>query len=248
MQRAVCHLSSRFLRALVGLGLAISCTGCMGPGPIGSPTRPNVFILRGTVGYFPCISQLEDKLLDEGVCPTVAYPEAYPKLAERIIAGRNMGRFEGPLVLVGYSVGGDKAIDLACLLNERGITVDKLVLLESSGSKTIPYNVRECFNIYKYQPWSEVFPLFRGEPVRPESQATTVVNYNLRDYNDGRFDWDNHFTLSLNPYVQDLIVDEVLATIDADPQDEDGSNPAGESENTERIHYPEHGAPPPPDP
>jgi hypothetical protein len=245
MQRAVHRCSAGLARALVALGLAASCAGCMMPGPLGSATRPNVFILRGTVGYFPCITQLEDRLLDEGVCPTVAFPDAYRKVAERIIAGRNTGRFESPLVIAGYSNGADRAIDVACLLNERGITVDKLVLLESSGAKSIPCNVRECFNIYKYQVWGEIIPIFRGMPVRPEGPATTVVNYNLRDYNDGRFDWYNHLTVSANPYVQELMVDEVMTAIDPGPSSDDQSAGDGTSE---RVTYPSHGDPPPPDP
>jgi hypothetical protein len=119
---------------------------------------------------------------------------------------------------VGYSVGADKAIVLSRSLRERGITVDKLVLLEATSEDSIPGNVTECVNIYKPQPWSGVLPVFRGCPVSAESPATTVSNYNVREYNDGRYDWDNHFTLTTNPYVQDLIIDEVVAGLEPAPK------------------------------
>ena len=202
----------------IGIILLFCCAGCYSCGPIGSAWKPNVFILRGTAGYFPCLCQFENKLLDEGVCPTVVYPAAYQKVAERIIAGRNTGRLAGPLVIVGYSVGADTALLLSRRLAARGILVDKLVLLEASDATCVPGNVRECFNIYKAQPWSDVVPIFRGTALSAETSETVLVNYNLRDYNDGRYDWDNHLTLSANPFVQDLMIDEIMAGFEPMPE------------------------------
>ena len=150
--------------------------------------RPAGVSYRGTGGYFPNLTEFEDKLLDEGVCPTVAYPDAYHTIAEKLIGGRNRGRLDGPVVIVGYSAGANAAISLSRELGERGIDVDKLVLLEATTSENVPGNVVACFNIYKTQPWYDVVPVFGGIPVSRESVATTVVNYNVRDYNDGRFD------------------------------------------------------------
>ncbi|MGE5193105.1 MAG: hypothetical protein ACM3U2_11460, partial [Deltaproteobacteria bacterium] len=97
----------RGLFALLALGTC--CAGCCTSGPILSASRPNVVIFRAIGGYFPYISDLEDQLLDEGICPTVAFAEAHRKVTERITAARNMGRLNGPLVIVGYSAGADKA-------------------------------------------------------------------------------------------------------------------------------------------
>ena len=203
---------------LAALLLAASCAGCCTPGPILSASRPNVIIFRGMAGYFPNLGEFEEKLLEEGICPTVAFPDAHARICERIIAARNTGRLQGPLIVVGYSSGADKAIVLSRSLRERGITVDKLVLLEATSECSIPRNVSECVNIYKPQPWDGILPVFRGCPVSPESPATTVSNYNVREYNDGRYDWDNHLTLTTNPYVQDLIIDEVVAGLEAAPK------------------------------
>ena len=208
--------------------LAILCAGCYSPGPIGSASRPNVIVLRGTAGYFPNLSEFEERLLDEGVCPTVAYPEAYPTIAERLIGGRNRGRLGGPVVIVGYSAGANAAIALSRRLGERGIDVDKLVLLEATSAEKVPGNVRACFNIYKTQPWYDVVPAFGGIPVSRESGATTLVNYNVRDYNDGRFDWENHLTLAANPYIQDLMLDEVLAAFEPAAEDSAAAVPSEE--------------------
>ncbi|HEY2252606.1 MAG TPA: hypothetical protein VGH74_16145 [Planctomycetaceae bacterium] len=213
---------------LIGVALAMLCAGCYSPGPIGSASRPNVIVLRGTAGYFPNLADFEDKLLDEGVCPTVAYPEAYPAIAERLIGGRNRGRLTGPVVIVGYSSGANAAISLSRRLGEKGIDVDKLVLLEATTGERVPGNVVACFNIYKTQPWYDIVPAFGGIPVSKESAATTLVNYNVRDYNDGRFDWENHLTLAANPFIQDLLLDEVLVAFEPDTEGPGAEGPAGE--------------------
>jgi pimeloyl-ACP methyl ester carboxylesterase len=219
---------------LFGLALAMLCAGCYSPGPIGSASRPNVIVLRGGAGYFPNLAEFEDRLLDEGICPTVAYPEGYATVAERLIGGRNRGRLAGPVVIVGYSAGANAAISLSRRLGERGINVDKLVLLEPTTGEKVPGNVVTCFNIYKSQPWYDVVPAFGGIPVSKENPATTLVNYNLRDYNDGRFDWENHLTLAANPHIQDLILDEVLVAFEPATEEPAAVGPA-ETVPTEEL-------------
>lgn len=199
----------------IGVLVALSCGGCISPGPIGSETRPNVYVLRGTAGYFPNLAEFEDRLVEEGTCPTVAYPDAKGTIAERIIGGRNRGRLTGPIVIVGYSAGANAAVALSERLGERGIDVDKLVLVEASNSKRVPNNVHACLNIYKSQPWGEIVPVFAGRPIEAAGPATDLVNYDVREFNDGRFDWDNRLTLAANPHVQDLMIEEVLATFEA---------------------------------
>jgi len=214
---------------LIGLMLAMQCAGCYSPGPIGSASRPNVVVLRGTAGYFPNLSEFEDRLLDEGVCPTVAYPEAYSTIAERLIGGRNRGRLDGAVVIVGYSSGANAAIKLSRRLGERGIEVEKLVLLEATTSEKVPGNVHSCFNIYKTQPWYDLVPAFGGIPVSRESGATKLVNYNVRDFNDGRFDWENHLTLAANPDIQEMMLDEVLVAFEPSAEDSGVAVPSQET-------------------
>ena len=218
--------------------LALACTGCFYSGPIGCSNRPNVIIMRGPGGYFPNIGELEVRFLDEGVCPTVAHPDAAPALAERIMGGRNQGRLSGPIVIVGYSSGADAAITLASKLGAKGVEVEKLVLLEASDARRVPPNVHQCVNIYKSQAWDEYVPFFVGYPLQVSNESTEIVNYNLRDYNDGRYDWEHHLSLAGNPHIQDLIVDEVmeafeLEVAEASPEtipdlfEDDDSEPTG---------------------
>jgi hypothetical protein len=215
-------------RGVVAVGLALCLAGCVSTGPIGSETRPNVFVMRGHAGYFPNLAEFEDRLVAEGTCPTVAHADAEAALAERIIGGRNRGRLEGPIVIVGYSSGAPAAVSLSNRLGMKGIEVDKLVLVESTESSIVPENVHACLNIYKSQPWVNAVPVFAGHPVSAASQKTDLVNYDVRDYNDGRFDYENHLTLAANPHIQDLMLDEIMETFDpraaaSEPAKQDGS-------------------------
>jgi hypothetical protein len=170
--------------------------------------------MRGVIGYWPFIETFEKELCEEGLCPTIAFAEQYPALADDITEGIESGRLEGPLVIVAYSVGANGAIHLCRRLEERNITVDKLVLLETSYDEEIPGNVRSCFNIYKSQPLTDWFPIFRGLPLTAESDRTELVNYDLRCEEPDICFWDNHLTMCMNRKIHDLIIDEVLDEID----------------------------------
>lgn len=215
--RYACNGVGRFIphgTRLFAFLLAGCCAGCYTPGPILSPTQPNVIVFRGGAGYFPHLEEFEGALVDEGACPTVAYPEFHQRVTQRVIAARNTGRLQGPLVIVGYSTGADKALEMSRQLGQRGIPVDKLVLLEASDGGRVPGNVRECVNIYYPQPWSRVVPYFGGGRVIADNADTRLVNYNLRDFNDGRYDGDNFVPLTANPFIQDKMVDEVMVAFE----------------------------------
>lgn len=190
--------------------LVLSGSGCCSM-PVGSSCGPNVFVLQGTGGYWPCIERFEKSLSDEGICTTVARPEQYPALADDIAQARECGRMRGPIVIVGYSLGAVAAIQLCRHLEDYGIAVDKLVLLESSYDAPLPANVSRCFNIYQSRPKTDWLPAFRGVPVSAESPATQVVNYDLREEEGELCCRGNHFTICTNPYVQDVMVDEILS-------------------------------------
>jgi hypothetical protein len=173
-----------------------------------------VFVVRGIAGYWPCLCAFEEALRNEGVRPKAAFAETQRLLADEITAGRDSGRLRGPLVIVGYSTGANSAIGVCRRLAECGITVDKLVLLETSYEEAIPGNVRSCFNIYKSQPHTDWIPIFRGLPLHAASGATELVNYDVRCADSEFFFWENHLTICANPYVHDLMVDQVLDALE----------------------------------
>jgi hypothetical protein len=184
--------------------------------PFGSASRPNVVVLRGIIGYWPFIEPFEKGLCAEGICPTTAFAEGYPQVANEIEEGRRSGRWQGPLVIVGYSSGANCALKLCRDLGGRGITVDKLVLLETSYRDLVPENVRHCVNIYKSQPVTDWIPIFRGIPLCAESDTTELVNRDIHYEPYAHGFLNHHLTICANPVVQRMMIDEVLEEIDGD--------------------------------
>lgn len=184
------------------------CGGCLAP-PL-SCNRPNVFVLEGIAGYWPLCCQFEGALRAEGIHPIMAFAEEYYPLAEFIADQRQCGRLDGPIVVVGYSLGANTAILLADRLKERGVEIDKLVLLEASYKDEVPSNVRDCVNIYKSHPWTDWIPIFRGIPLPAESNSTAMVNCDLRECHPEAGGWHHHLIVCANPNVHRVMVDEVL--------------------------------------
>jgi hypothetical protein len=203
------------VRFSVWIGLLLLLAGSGGCcTPFGSASRPNVVVLRGIIGYWPFIEPFESSLCAEGICPTTAFAEGYHQVADEIVEGQQSGRWQGPLVIVGYSSGANSAIKLCRDLGGRGVKVDKLVLLETSYDDLVPANVRSCVNIYKSQPATDWIPIFRGIPLCAESAQTELVNRDIHYEPYAHGFLNHHLTICANPAVQQLMLDEVREGID----------------------------------
>lgn len=135
----------------------------------------------------------------------------WKRLASFVRTEHRTGRWSGPLVLVGHSIGADDQIRVAKRLNEWDVPVDLLILIDPTVPGTIPPNVRHCVNIYKSHPGLDTVPAFRGIRVRSASpQRTLTENINLRETNV-EFDTRviNHFNIAKIKGVQDMVLAEI---------------------------------------
>lgn len=196
---------------MIGLLLLTGTGGCCAGPCFGSACPPDVYVLRGIAGYWPGAGAFERTLECRGIRPKVVFAETYPFLADRIAADRECGGACRPLVIVGYSTGGNGAIDVCRRLEQRGIAVDKLVLLDTSYEDAIPGNVRSCFNLYKSHPHTDWIPIFRGVPMPAASPSTEMVNFDLRCQAPELSGWwENHLTICANPCIHELMAAQVL--------------------------------------
>jgi hypothetical protein len=218
--------NGRLLRAaLAAFGLMFSC-GCNAtrsgiatsesapPAEARSP-GPNVVIVRGTVGYWPDCESFVARLKGQGAQASVIRGWEVNRMADRIAHTRPSGNQAQPLVLLGYSRGANDAIRLTRRLQERGVTVDALILMETAAQDSVPANVASCLNVYKSSSVAEEWvPAFRGLPVTVESANTQLVNYNLRFHDEG--DEGNvieRFTVCQNAAVQAMIAERVAVAL-----------------------------------
>ena len=173
----------------------------------------HVYCILGWLGIWSrgmdVIAQRVDAEL--GVEATSLANQEWTKLASFVEKEHDAGRWSGPLILVGHSIGADDQVRVAKRLNAAHIPVDLLLLIDPTEPPTIPLNVRHCVNLFKSQPVVDYVPVFRGVKVRAADPAQTVVeNIDLRLARVG-FDTRviNHFNIAKIEGVQDLALAEI---------------------------------------
>jgi hypothetical protein len=110
----------------------------------------------------------------------------------------------GPKVIVyGHSFGGWATLWLARRLKKAGIPVELTVQVDSIGitDKTVPANVRESANFFERNT-----PILHARgTIHAQDPSCTNILENVH------LPHGNHYTVSRNPRISDLVVDKVLA-------------------------------------
>jgi pimeloyl-ACP methyl ester carboxylesterase len=213
---------SRFLFVLVPIFLLTGCVDITGRSaaqlaPMQKRSRfvreGHVYCILGWLGIWSrgmdVIAQRVDSEL--GVEATSLANSEWQKLASFVRSEHDAGRWSGPLILVGHSIGADDQIRVAKRLNEWNVPVDLLILIDPTVPGLIPPNVRHCVNIFKSHPGLDTVPAFRGIRVRSEDLARTLTeNINLRTT---KVEFDtrliNHFNITKIIGVQDMVLAEI---------------------------------------
>lgn len=183
------------------------------------PPISNVVVVHSSAGYWPGCKDFAANLAVRGAPATIIHGWEVNRTADRIAAARQSGTQTGPLVLIGYSRGGNDAVRLSRRLQEYDIKVSKLVLMETAVQESIPANVESCLNIYQTSDVTDALSAFRGLPVTVESHETQLTNYNLRFHDEGIARADlNHFTVCRNYSVLGMISEHVTAALAPPPE------------------------------
>ncbi len=177
-----------------------------------------VYIVRGGGGYFPNLGTvINEKFLAKGLTVVERrFDERYDTAYEIVNSYRKGELLEG-VILVGYSLGGCGAIRISRTLQEYGIPVRMLFLIETINPlQTVPANVKDCFNLYH-------FPALLGVKVRADSEETNLIN--CEAHRDAGFGSEySHFALPFVDGVHDLIAGELVAALQDRPLGETAMN------------------------
>lgn len=239
---------------LVALSLGpISLTGCRSvpDTPIRGEPQGRVVLIRGLMDVFSLgINDVADTLRGEGYQAVAISGARRGGEGRDIIDDHQNHELVRPLVIVGHSYGGDEAVRLTRQLDDAGVTVDKLILVDPTTPGRIPANVIEVFNIYRSSPATDWIPVIRGVAVEGEGEAdqpaTRIVNFDLRRADDPELSKPtiNHFNIDTDPAVRALVVEQVQATDaardarlagpPADPESNPAPTPAPTGDETTR--------------
>jgi len=172
-----------------------------------------VYLIRGLFDIFSLgMDDIGQNLKEKGVKASVYSGLSWPNLAQQILDKHKQGDLERPLVISGHSYGADDAIRLARALEQHGVAVDALVLLDPTIPPKIPANVRHCVNIYRSKPSTDWMPWLRGVPVETEGRNTRIVNRDIRisGTDPNLLDEVNHFNIEEHPAIQKMVLEEIL--------------------------------------
>lgn len=168
-----------------------------------------VYTMRGGLGgvFSKGMNHLEDTLGDDyqiHTSSTVWYKAN--ALSNYIIKNYNTKKLQGPIILVGHSLGANEQIKVARQLARANIPVALLMTIDAVSPLTVPPNVEQVVNIYK----PSFVPLFSGLTLKAmDPKYTHIENFNVTS--EGMH--VNHFTIDKDKHVQKIMLDNVLATL-----------------------------------
>lgn len=179
----------------------------------------NVVVVRGSAEHWPDCDHFVGRLKAEGASTSVIRGWEVNRTANMIAAARKSGGENRPLVLIGYKHGANDAIRLTRRLQQHGVGVDTLVLMETAAQDSVPANVVSCLNVYKSSSVAkEWVPAFRGMPVTVESANTHLVNHNLRFHDAGMASTEiERVAVCQNGAVQEMIAARVAHALHGAP-------------------------------
>jgi pimeloyl-ACP methyl ester carboxylesterase len=177
----------------------------------GTADRPEVILIRGAAmgvyPYWPGAEELADRFAVSGFATTIINHFEYPRVSREIVRAVRKGQLQGGVALVGYSFGADTASLLAELLEEQGIDVSSMVLIESTWGVPVPGNVALGVNYYKTRVM-DFIPSSRGVAVAARRPRTQLTNINVREHAQFQeISRHSHFTIGGEPRLHQLVVD-----------------------------------------
>jgi Thioesterase domain len=192
--------------------LAVTLSLCLGSSPGMAQSRAHVYLLRGLMNIFSLgMDSLGEELSRRGVYATVHGYSEWESLADRAAANYKAGK-EGPIILIGHSLGADAVMEMAAYLGHKGIPVALVVPFDGTQSFAASENVARVLNLTQREyAYMRRGPGFHGSLV------------NLDVSSDPNID---HITIDKSPRLHARVISEVLAIVGSH-RGEPGAAPSG---------------------
>ncbi|MGA2893183.1 MAG: hypothetical protein ABSE22_09955 [Xanthobacteraceae bacterium] len=185
---------------LVAIGLAaVGILLALGAPPAVTQPRAHVYLFRGLADIYSLgMNTLADELNARGVDATAHSHTDWKPIADKAAANYKAGK-EGPIILVGHSLGADAVMEMADYLGDKGIPVALVVPFDGTQSFPVPGNVARVINFtqrdYAYM---RAGPGFRGSLSNVDLSADHSID---------------HVTIDKSPRLHARVIAEVLAIV-----------------------------------
>jgi thioesterase domain-containing protein len=188
------------LAVLKVLVVATALTLALGSTPGSAQSRaPHVYLFRGLADVYSLgMNTLAGELNARGVNATAHSHTDWQPIADRAAAAYKAGK-EGPIILVGHSLGADAVMEMADYLGDKGVPVALVVPFDGTQSFPVPGNVGRVINFtqrdYAYM---RPGPGFHGSLSNVDLSADRTIS---------------HTTIDKSPQLHARVINEVLAIV-----------------------------------
>jgi len=189
----------RNMRRLAAIGvLSVVMVAGFGTTPGMAQSRAHVYLLRGLMNIFSLgMDTLAEKIQHRGIYATVHNYSEWQSLADHAAAAYHAGT-EGPIIIIGHSLGADAVMTMTQALNRDGIPVALVIPFDGTGSYVTPKNVACVLNLtQRNYAYMRSGAGFHGK----------LTNVNVSG--DSGID---HFTIDKSPRLQTQALNSVLQT------------------------------------
>jgi hypothetical protein len=125
-------------------GIRASVINVVAAGP---PVIAHVYLLRGLMNIFSLgMDTLAEKIQRHDIYATIHNYAEWQTLADHAAAAYHAGK-EGPIIIVGHSLGADAVMEMSAYLGRKGVPVALAVPFDARGSYATPSNVGRLLNL-----------------------------------------------------------------------------------------------------
>jgi pimeloyl-ACP methyl ester carboxylesterase len=167
--------------------------------PATAQSRAHVYLFRGLADVYSLgMNTLADELNARGVYATAHSHTDWKPIADQAAAAYKAGK-EGPIILIGHSLGADAVMEMADYLGDKGVPVALVVPFDGTQSFPVPGNVGRVVNFtqrdYAYM---RPGPGFRGSLSNVDLSGDTTIS---------------HTTIDKVPRLHIQVINDVLAIV-----------------------------------
>jgi len=110
-----------------------------------SPGGSHLYVLLGLGNNSPGLAEFGSRIGARGIPTTIRNYGDWPALAQEAIQRYQSGRLRS-IMIIGHSLGGSAAVDMAAELGRAGVPVELVVTLDPVGGSQVSSNVRRFVN------------------------------------------------------------------------------------------------------
>ena len=134
------YLFRGLIDLIVGVLSLLTMIGFAAPPSMAQP-RAHVYLLRGLMNIFSLARDtLAEKIQRHGIYATIHNYAEWQTLADQAAAAYHAGK-EGPIIIVGHSLGADAVMEMSAYLGRKGVPVALAVPFDARGSYATPSNL-----------------------------------------------------------------------------------------------------------